>query len=143
MKVLDWLYGGAYDSHQKQGLEIDKGRTQTNWIISTFVLIYLLLIIVGLTFVSASFSDGLIDLIEDTFGRRSGRGIAILVIIPLFMLIYGIIGLLIGTKKQYEKSYQIFNTAPTIDREQALGRCIAIGGGGILLLTILLIASLF
>jgi hypothetical protein len=59
------------------------------------------------------------------------------------MLIYGIISFLVGTKKQYEKSYQIFNRASTTEREQGLGRCLMIGGGGTLLLTVLLIASLF
>jgi hypothetical protein len=80
---------------------------------------------------------------RDIFGRTAGKTIGKIIAIPLIAIIYLVVALIFGSKKRYEKSYEVYSKATKKDKENALAKMIiifVIGLGGLFVLSM---ASLF
>ena len=143
MTVLQALYGGQYAELAKKGYDTNKGRLYGNLLFAAVIMIYIFLIIIVLNFFSEDFSRDFSRLMRDIFGRTAGKTIGKIIAIPLIAIIYLVVALVFGSKKRYEKSYEVYSKATKKEKESALAKMIiifVIGLGGLFVLSI---ASLF
>ena len=143
MTTIQALYGSQYDELDKKGYDVKKGRMYATIMIAAVIMIYFFVIIIALDFFSDDFSKELTRTLRKTFGRSSGKMIGRLIAIPLMALIYFFVSLVFGTKKKYQKSYEIFKIATKKEREKATVKMLMIFLIGLGLLVILGITSLF
>lgn len=143
MTVIDALYGSQYWELKNKGADVQKGRLYGNLLFAATIMIYLFLIIIIWSFISEDFTKDLTRFLKSIFGYSTGKMIGKMIAIPLIAVIYLIVALFFGSKKRYEKSYQNYVNASQKEKDDAIGKMVAIFAIGLLLLFILSITSLF
>jgi len=143
MNSIDALYGGQYSELKNKGYDIQKGRFYGNLMLTAVVLIYFFVVIIILNFISEDILDDLLKPLKSIFGRSMGKAASQIVAIPLIAIVYLIIALLFGSKKRYEKSYQVYSKTTQEEKDKVMGKMIAVFVIGLLLLVVLSITSLF
>ncbi|WP_046745356.1 hypothetical protein [Kordia zhangzhouensis] len=143
MNSIDALYGSQYHDLKSKGYDTNKGRLYGNLLFAATIMIYLFVIVIIWSFFTDDLSKDLTRFLKSIFGRSTGKVIGKIVAIPLITIIYLIVTLLFGSKKQYEKRHQKFSNAPQHEKDKAIGRMITIFVIGLGSLVILSIVSLF
>lgn len=143
MNIIDALYGGQYAELKKKGYDVNKGRFYGNLLLTAVIIIYLFLLVMVLNFINEDILDDAFKPLRRMFGRSMGKAMSKVIAIPIVAIIYVIVMLLFGSKKRYEKSYQVFSKATQQEKEKATNKMIVIFVIGLLALVVLSITSLF
>ncbi|EDP95132.1 hypothetical protein U8527_13035 [Kordia algicida OT-1] len=143
MTVIDALYGSQYYDLKSKGYDVQKGRLYGNLLFAATIMIYLFVIVIFWSFFSEDFTKDLTRFLRSIFGRSTGKMIGKVIAIPLIAIIYLMIALFFGSKKQYEKRYETYVNATKEEKDNAVGKMVVIFAGGLLLLVVLSITSLF
>ncbi|AXG71385.1 hypothetical protein KORDIASMS9_03642 [Kordia sp. SMS9] len=143
MNIINALYGSQYSELKNKSYDVNKGRFYGNLLLTAIIIIYLFIAVIILNFISEDILDDLLKPLRRMFGRSMGKAASQIVAIPLIVVIYLIVMLLFGSKKRYEKSYQIYDKASKEEKDSAMGKLIGIFLIGFLSLVILGITSLF
>lgn len=143
MNIIEALYGGQYSELESKGYDVQKGRFYGNLMLTAVILIYFFVVIIILNFISEDILDDLTKPLRSLFGRSMGKAASQIVAIPLITVIYLIVYLLFGSKKRYEKSYQVYSKTTQEEKDKVMGKMIAVFVIGLLLLVVLAITSLF
>ena len=143
MTLINALYGSQYHDLQAKGYDTSKGRLYGNLLFAATIMIYLFALLILWSFFSEDLSKDITRFLKSIFGRSTGKAIGKIVAIPLIAIIYLVVALLFGSKKQYEKHHQKFTNAPQHKKDKAIGRMIAVFVIGLGSLFVLAIMSLF
>lgn len=143
MNIITALYGSQYSDLKNKSYDVNKGRLYGNMLLTATILIYIFVILIILGFISEDIIDELTKPLRKVFGRSMGKAASQIVAIPLIVIIYAIVALLFGSKKRYQKSYDVYASATQEEKDNAMGKLIGIFVIGLLALVILGITSLF
>ncbi|MEM6685156.1 MAG: hypothetical protein AAF617_05110 [Bacteroidota bacterium] len=143
MNIITALYGSQYSDLESKGYDVNKGRFYGNLLLTATILIYFFLILIIIGFFSDDFIKDLTKPLRRYFGRSMGKATSQIVAIPFIAVVYAIVALLFGSKKRYQKSYDIYTKATREEKDNAMGKLIGIFVIGLLALVILGIVSLF
>ncbi|MEM6718765.1 MAG: hypothetical protein AAF611_05610 [Bacteroidota bacterium] len=143
MNIITALYGSQYSDLENKGYDVNKGRMYGNMLLTATILIYIFIILIILGFISDDIIKDLTKPLRSIFGRSMGKAASQIVAIPLIAFIYLIVAILFGSKKRYEKSFQVYSKATREEKDNAMGKLIGIFIIGLLAFVILGITSLF
>ncbi|TMI62971.1 MAG: hypothetical protein E6H07_16355 [Bacteroidetes bacterium] len=119
MSFLEALYGSQYYEIQKQGKDGNKGRTSANFFLAALIiLIFIAVLMIGVSFVPG-FNESLTKSIRNVFGYSSGRSIGKLLALPLFILLYFILSLSVGSKENFKIKTEAFMQYPDEVKKKA------------------------
>ena len=121
MNIFQTLYCYIYQYNEDNGKvgNSDSSRKTGTIMVSVMVLMWILSI-VFLTF-PAGLGEGIIDLLQDIFGYKSGKQIGRLLGISLFILIYPCVHFTVGSKKSFQKIIAHYQTLEKEKRGEMAG----------------------
>jgi hypothetical protein len=119
MTFLQALYGSQYYELTQKGKEVAKGRLNGNLFLSAFIIVLLFLVIILSGTIWPGFMDKMNSFFHHLFGYTSGKTIGRLLAIPLLFLIYLIVSLTIGSKKNYQRICGLYIQLPETEKKKA------------------------
>ena len=119
MTFLQALYGSQYQEIAGRGGDTNKARINGNYFLTAFAILGILISASLVFYLFKAMGIDLSARLSQITGSASGKGLGRLMAIPLFLLIYLVIGQTIGSKARYEQTVAEFMQLPKEERETA------------------------
>ena len=122
MSFLEALYGSKNYEIRQKGKDGNKGRLNGNVFLSAMIILFIIAVIMICFRFVPRFNETITKTIEDLFGYSSGRSVGKLLAIPLFAVIYLVILLTVGSKKNFQIKVEAFMQYPDEIKKKANAR---------------------
>jgi hypothetical protein len=118
MTLLEAIYGSQYQEISQRGGDGSKGRFNGNLLISVMLLLLLLTLIFVLMLIPGM-NESMTRSMRGFSGSMSGKTMGKLLAIPVLFLLVALANFTVGTKNNYNRIIERFNSYPEEVRKKA------------------------
>jgi amino acid transporter len=142
MTLLEAIYGSQYQEISQRGGDGSKGRFNGNLLISVMLLLLLLTVIFVLMLIPGM-NESMTRSMRGFSGSMSGKTMGKLLAIPVLFILVALANFTIGTKNNYNRIIERFNSYPEEVRRKANKKVLIAFFSifGIMILTVILLVT--
>jgi hypothetical protein len=118
MTLLEAIYGSQYQEISQRGGDGSKGRFNGNLLISVIFLLLLLTVIFVLMLIPGM-NESMTRSMQSFSGSMSGKTMGKLLAIPVLFVLVALANFTVGTKNNYSRIIERFNSYPEEVRKKA------------------------
>lgn len=140
MTLIEAIYGSQYQEISQRGGDGSKGRFNGNLLISVMLLLLLLTVIFVLMLIPGM-NESMTRSMRHFSGSMSGKTMGKLLAIPVLFLLVALANFTVGTKNNYNRIIERFNSYPEEVRKKANKKVLIAFFSifGIMILTVILL----